>query len=418
MEVSEDLRARAGTGIRPENAPPEASGPTFPAGLDVCAPLSREDAVAIALWNNPRFRADLATLDVATADLVVAGTIPNPVLSLLFPWGPKQLEATLRWPVEAIWQRPKRIELAQDRLEGVANSLVETGLRLARDVKIAHAELSVAREREHLTARAAELATEIAALNGARLRAGAMSALAANEFEIAALEATRAAADARLQVDVTRARLRGLLGTGTNPGELVDSMPLAEVPTLERLLEDALAARPDLRVAEIAVEVAGRKLGLAETDVWKVSAVLDANGRGRDGFELGPGLDLSLPIFNQNQGGLQSAQAEMQVAALEYLAVRAQIEDGLRVAHATLVHELGRWRTLRDSVVPAVRDQVRHASLAYEAGQVSYLTSLSAEAQLNRVELMGADAIAAVRRALAMLEKEVGRDLATGDKTA
>ena len=39
--------------------------------------------------------------------------LTNPVLSLLFPVGPKQLEATLRWPIEVLWERPRRVAAAR-----------------------------------------------------------------------------------------------------------------------------------------------------------------------------------------------------------------------------------------------------------------------------------------------------------------
>ena len=69
--------------------------------------LTSEEAVAIALWNSPSFQATLADLGIARADLVEAGLLRNPVFSLLFPVGPKQLEWTLQFPFDAIWQRPQ-----------------------------------------------------------------------------------------------------------------------------------------------------------------------------------------------------------------------------------------------------------------------------------------------------------------------
>ena len=71
--------------------------------------LNQTEAVAIALWNNADFQASLTDLGFARADLVEAGLLRNPVLSLLFPVGPKRLEATLKWPIETLWERPLRI---------------------------------------------------------------------------------------------------------------------------------------------------------------------------------------------------------------------------------------------------------------------------------------------------------------------
>ncbi len=75
--------------------------------------LTSQEAVAIALWNSPSFLATLADLGIARADLVEAGLLRNPVFSLLFPWGPKQLESTLQFPFDALWQRPRRVAAAR-----------------------------------------------------------------------------------------------------------------------------------------------------------------------------------------------------------------------------------------------------------------------------------------------------------------
>ena len=74
-----------------------APGPKWapPPGTSLDDGLTIEEAVGIALWNNPDFQVALTSLGIARADLVEAGLLKNPVFSLLFPWGPKQLEFTL-----------------------------------------------------------------------------------------------------------------------------------------------------------------------------------------------------------------------------------------------------------------------------------------------------------------------------------
>ncbi len=84
--------------------------------------LTSEEAVAIALWNSPSFQATLADLGIARADLVEAGLLRNPVFSFLFPFGPKQLEWTLQFPFEAIWQRPARVAAARLNAEAVGRA--------------------------------------------------------------------------------------------------------------------------------------------------------------------------------------------------------------------------------------------------------------------------------------------------------
>ena len=106
-----------------------AADPAVPDGVVLEDGLTEQEAVALALWNNSGFQESLADLGVARADLLQAGLLRNPVLSLLFPWGPKQLEATARWPIDALWQRPHRVAAARLTTEAVGERLVATGLR-------------------------------------------------------------------------------------------------------------------------------------------------------------------------------------------------------------------------------------------------------------------------------------------------
>ena len=69
----------------------------IPQGVVIDNGLTEDEAVSIALWNNPQLQVDLSVLGFARADLIEARMLPNPVFSLLFPLGPKQLEFTLSY---------------------------------------------------------------------------------------------------------------------------------------------------------------------------------------------------------------------------------------------------------------------------------------------------------------------------------
>lgn len=115
-DIGDAIRTRTGRELRVE---PGAQA--LPPGVSLAA-LTREDAVAVALWNSPSFEASLTELGLARADLVEARLLRNPIFSLLFPWGPKQLEWTLQFPVDALWQRPRRVA-AQPAIGGGAPRL-------------------------------------------------------------------------------------------------------------------------------------------------------------------------------------------------------------------------------------------------------------------------------------------------------
>jgi cobalt-zinc-cadmium efflux system outer membrane protein len=140
-DISTTISARSGYPTR------NAAAFEIPAGVRLEDGVSEDEAIALALWNHAGFQADLATLGFSRADVLDARMMRNPIFSLLFPVGPKQLEATLNWPIEALWQRPHRLAAARLDVERVAQGLVEHGLDLVRDARFAHANALIAAER-------------------------------------------------------------------------------------------------------------------------------------------------------------------------------------------------------------------------------------------------------------------------------
>jgi cobalt-zinc-cadmium efflux system outer membrane protein len=372
--------------------------------------ISEDEAVALALWNDADFQADLARLGFAKADLADAGLLPNPVFSLLFPIGPKQLELAASWALGWIWQRPHRIAVAELDATRLADELVQHGLDLVRDVRVAHADAIFAERVLELAKEAAVTWKSIAKLADKKLNAGAASRL---EVGTAAADARMAQAEAdRLAHDLAAAqvRLRVLTGLAEHPSalRLIPSVPSPIPDDLELLVHTALAARPDLRAAEIAIEAAGERAGWEKSKVFGLIASLDANGSGKEGFEIGPGLALEIPIFNQNQAGRSRAEAELQRASWQYVAVRRRISGEVGVARARLLEAQGALQVWPDQVLAPLEENLRLATSAYSAGGEPYVVVLEATRRLTAARRQEAELRAQVQRAAAELLRSIG----------
>ena len=433
-QVSRAIEERTGHGLKPQSDPARAvptilaesqtarlpvtasgarRGPaSLPPGVTLDQPLSADDAVAVALWNNRALEATLAQLGLARADLVEAGLLRNPNLSLLFPVGPKPFELLAALPVEALWQRPRRVAAARLNLEAVAEGLVQHGLDLARDVRIAHADLVLAGERSTLGAGAAALRQKIAELTGRRVRTGDAGAL---DLTLARWEARAAEEQAARQVREAESagqRLVFLLGLGAGARSItaaVDAIPPATPPAREDLVETALAARPDLRAAELAVQAAVRRAGWQRSRILALAPALSSKGVGDHGVRSGPGLSLDLPLFHRNQGAISRADAEVEQASLQYLAARDQVEMEVGLARVQLEQARESLERIRSEILPAAREAAGLAEKAYRAGQESYLYTLEASRRIQDALWQEAGAAVEVRRAAARLERGVGR---------
>ncbi len=424
-QVSKKIEDRTGHGLNPSSQP---SPFTVPPGVSLADGLSEDEAVAIALWNNAAFQADLTALGFARADLIEAGQLRNPVLTLLLPWGPKQLEATANLPVELFWQRPRRVAAAKVDLERVAESLVQTGLNLVRDVRLAYADLVLANDRARIADESLRLRGEIAQIVRARLRDGDVSELETSASRIDAQQAEEQARRFSAEVSLATDRLRFVVGMGASDVSFglvasssasgmrivalaapIDLAGQRSDQALSELVKQALASRPDLRAAELAIEAAGRRAKWERSRILSLSAILDANAKGSEGFEAGPGFQVELPVFNRNKGGITRAEAEIERAARQYIAVRHRIVFDVREAYDQLFQSRQSLDSFRGRILPQVEEEIRISQRAYVAGEVPYLFVLETSRKLTDARLREAEAGATLLRATAQLERAVGR---------
>jgi outer membrane protein, heavy metal efflux system len=409
--MADSLRKNTGAAIRAE--PPAKFGePSLPPGVAVEPDLTEEAAVATALWNNPKLEAALAEVGLATADLAAAGLLRNPSFNVLFPVGPKPFESVVQWPLEVLWQRRRRVEWATVNLDAVAAAALQSGLDLARDVRIAFHDLAFAERRAAVARDNVALRARIAGMAQKRLEAGDISEMDAS---LARTDAKSAAEDARKRerdIDTARERLRILMGLRGNTVVLHASVPNAEaapLPEWRTLVEKAMSQRPDLRAAELQVEAAAKRARWERSRLTAlVAPLLSVKDIGSSGIRAGPGLAAEVPLFDRNQGGAARADAEVHRAAMRYAVLRDQVEGEIREALALERQAAESLAQLRAEVLPEIENSIRLAEKAYGQGDAPYLFVLEATRQRFDIDGRMEDARAAVRRARVQLEHGVG----------
>jgi cobalt-zinc-cadmium efflux system outer membrane protein len=408
-DVDASIRARA-----PEAALRMSATAKTPPDVDLEDGLTQEEAVAIALWNSPSFQATLTDLGIARADLVDAGLFRNPVLSLLFPLGPKQLEFTLQYPFDVFVQRPARVAAATLNVQAVGQRLVWDALSLIAHVRTAHAEAVVADRRLLLATENATLTRRLADMADARLRAGDISDLEARAPRNDALRTEVVRRAAQQDRDLARLTLAGFLGFRETPDRLEPTASAAyeAAPCVvdETRLNEALASRPDVRAAELGIEVATARARWERSRVLALVGVLDANGKGTEGFEMGPGVNIDLPLFNRNQGGKARATAEIERASQLYATARLQVITDVRSAAVRVGQAQQALDTWARDIVPSLEIEQRQAESAYQAGEIPLLNVLDASRRLVDGRIQRLNAEADLLRSRIALDRAMGRN--------
>lgn len=420
--------------------------------------LTLAEARARALGANPELLASRLDTAVARGDLRQAGIIPfNPSFEVLGPGAGNATQPAVAQELEVFGQRGVRLSAARYGYEraaaGVANAtrltigdvdrafyrLVSAARRaqLADEVLALNQRLSAVTQRQLTEGEISRLDFNLATVEVGRSRSRALAAhreRAEQEIELArilglprgtpiapVLDASEhAPVAAAALVDTSRSMQSGILANPTDTIRLSDRARSLDVDSLTVL---ALAHRPDLTAQTAAVREASARVALSRREafpnlvirgVWQ-RAVDEKNGR------LSPGIGITLPLLNRNQGQTQALRAQAAQADL----IRAALTTRVRAEVASAV---GAYRSaaqevevLESTVLAPARQNRQLLEVAYREGKVGLPVLILIRNQVSDAELEYWTAWLAEREALTQLTEVTGvagQDLAPRNQTS
>lgn len=410
--VSRELRWRVGANTSPIAPHQEI----IPDGVVVDDGLSEDEAVLTALTNNSAFQATLAQLGMAGGDAVQANLLTNPQLLIYFPTAAKEGQYSLYAPIESYFLRPARVKIANREYRRVGGQLVQNGLDLARDVRVAYTDLAVATQQAELAREALDIRKDIAELTNKRLDDGAISELETITARVDRINAKATAGVQDQAISIAEARLANLMGLTTCESPLTPlplEAPLMPVMIEPQLVEQALGCRPDYQAACWTIAAAEQRSGLARWMFLRLDGVLDM----RDGpgyTRTGGGVRLDIPIFNRNQGGIIRADWEVNAARHARDAIHDRIVADVRTAFRQVQQANDNLQILEQEALPALDDALQIARKGFADGGTDYLLVLQTTTQYLDARARILDQKAAYARAFAELERSVGCHLEAG----
>ena len=202
------------------------------------------------------------------------------------------------------------------------------------------------------------------------------------------------------------------------------SMPINGVPAeVERLYRLAVAARPELkgRLAAIArderaVELARKRyypnvtLGLSYMDMEKTNAVTPRTASGMPNVGLFVGFNL--PVYQKKlAAGVAEAEARAIADAKLYDAERDSTYREIKDLWTQAKTQRDIIELFRASILPKSVQALEAATSDYQAGNVDYVTLITAWREVLQIQLQIAQVETELGKALASLERAVGVQL-------
>ncbi|MDB5119612.1 MAG: hypothetical protein JWN56_830 [Sphingobacteriales bacterium] len=413
--VSERIKQQYGYDLSAASKPGTS---LLPPSVQLNNGIAEDEAVSLALYNNPQYQSDLATIAISQADVTDAGVVSNPLLRYLLPSGGLNVSGYINFGLDFLWQRPQRIAFAKAELERTSENMVQRGYTLIRDVQTAFADLQLVKEKAAILAQNATIRKEIQELANTRFRLGDIS-----ELETLTTRADSAAAvdeytKASLDTILTIHRLNTLLGY--SPDTVVNYVFSKTDFINHKVSKDeyfklAFENQPELKSATLSINSGGKKLG------WERSRIINFMGtlnfqhiNGKGGSELlpnafNPGIQMELPVLNRNQGKIARARAEMEQASFNYVSIRQRVVLDVANAYDRYEQTLKSYQVWNTNTLPALQEAVRLSRLTYQRGDISYLPVLEAMRQLMNGQLRKAEIEAELRRAVSQLNLSIGK---------
>ena len=368
-----------------------------------------------AFYYNPALAVARAQWEVTLADIQTASARPNPSLTVtpgydtttttLSPWLPM---VNFDWPLETAGKRGKRIAEARELADSARWEVVTAAWQVRSNVREALLDGQVAERRRDLLDQEYQLQQQLVQRMEQRLTAGDVARTELVTAQIALQKTSQDRLDAESRASDARVRLAGIIGLSTAAleGVKIDDSLVTHLPaglTAPEARRVALTSRSDIRgaLADYAAAEDDLKLEIAKQypDIH-MSPGYQYN-QGDNQWFLG--LTLDLPVLNQNQGPIASAEAKRRLAAAKFLALQSQVISD--IDRAVTAYRLAQTQASSgEDLLGTEQQQANAIQEQVKAGAANQFDALNAQLELANAHLVQLDNDTSVQRARGALE--------------
>ncbi len=199
-------------------------------------------------------------------------------------------------------------------------------------------------------------------------------------------------------------------------------MPREQVPQdLDRLYEQAIAARPELQVQLAAVRRDRQNVELARLNyypdltasiLWNEIADggISPVANGQD--SVGVGVSVNVPLYRKRlDAGIRATEAQATATARQYDSVRDRTTAEVKDLFVQANSQYQLIRLFHDDIVPKADQTLRVSMSAYEVGTTDFLQLIDNWRELLRFQVMYQRLESQLQQTLASLDRVVGGQL-------
>lgn len=422
--------------------------------------LTIDESVTVAMLNNRAFQASFQSIGASQADVVQSKLLTNPslVIGARFPEAGGRSELTLGFAQQLVdvWQIPVRREIAEAQLSQTVLSVLDEAVRISAQTRTACFDVLWRAQLEEIARQNLDRARMSLTLAEVRLRVGEANPLEAGLVRTQVYETENEARRAARDLENARLALAQILGLARWPdpwrlaGEL--DVSAGTVDPEDDLIATAMANRFDIQWADARLTAAERDIDLQVLKIFpSVQVGLQAERTERRALQgrkvladtarasigagaltaptieskgqrdlirrqiidglLGPTLQLTLPVWDQNQAQIAKARfTQLRIEKEREQLLDTVVTEVRRAANnarvaAELVHYFD------SQILPQVEENLKSAQSRYENGEESVIILIDAQESQFLQKRLSADALRDFRVAMAELTGALGGQL-------
>jgi cobalt-zinc-cadmium efflux system outer membrane protein len=386
--------------------------------------LNVDSVIAMVRRGNPRIGAAIESFRAAQGARRTAGAWTNPKLTYQvenagFPGqsSPSGLDRETSvfamLPLEPAYQLRSRAARASAEVRAVAADARSTRREItlqavATFYSTAFAQVQVAALDDNRA-----WIDSLVAYTGARVKEGA-----AAEVDLIRLEVERDRAETDLalaRVDLARshaalASLIGLDDFAIDFPSAVEAATSRSMPELQAALAAARKSRPEIAAADARVAAASSGVALERHSVVRELALMAGVKSTAGTRSMMSGVSLSLPLFDQNRGEIQRAEAQRLGAAFDRQAAEREVVADVTATVAAVETLSAQLARMQDGLIRRAEEARRVAEGAYREGATPLTQVLEAARTLAAARQLYYRALFGRDQAVIELNSSLGAD--------
>jgi len=391
--------------------------------------LNVTEAVSLFLKQNLDLLMTKYGIDDAKGLAITAKLFPNPVLSLFggAAFTQQQTFKGTRYLTPQIEQmfllagkRGYRIESAGYGIQAAEATFTDAIRELTLALKDAYFQVQLASRRLDLAKDNQERFHRILTIGELRFKKGFIAEVDLIRLRLQAVDFGAQVIRFSQEVQTALNDLRLLLALPpTTDLVLTSDLVYKRVtPDIDRLRTEALDKRPDLQARRFVLSQQQANLKLAKSlripdPVVGGSFTIQGPQGGSNQQLYGLTLEVPLPVFDRNQGGIAQAEIAIQVAQVDLHKTTLEVQNEIEVTYRNLTQSQHLVEAYQAGVLDDARTTFFILEKAYQKGGVTLLDVLDAARTSQTILQNYLEALFEYQRNLFLLERATGQDITT-----